>query len=59
LRDIGAIERAGQASWYVIDPLMRRHLATRRVAPLTSVRTAHDTLSITDAASASVIRRRP
>lgn len=35
LRNIGAIERAGQGQWYVIDPLLRRYLATRRVEPLT------------------------
>jgi uncharacterized protein len=29
LRDIGVVERAGQGSWYVIDPLLRRYLATR------------------------------
>lgn len=29
LRDIGVVERAGQASWYVIDPLLRRYLGTR------------------------------
>jgi hypothetical protein len=40
LRDIGVVERAGQASWYVIDPLLRRYLATRRVEPLTFLRAA-------------------
>jgi hypothetical protein len=39
LRDIGVVERAGQANWYVIDPLLRRYLATRRVEPLTFLRT--------------------
>jgi AAA+ ATPase superfamily predicted ATPase len=58
LRDIGVVERAGQASWYVIDPLLRRYLATRRVEPLTFMRTAHDELSINDAATALVHRRR-
>ena len=43
LRNIGIVERAGQASWYVLDPLLRRYLAMRRVEPLTFVRTAHDT----------------
>jgi hypothetical protein len=42
LRNIGVVEHAGQASWYVIDPLLRRYLAMRRVEPLTFVRTAHD-----------------
>ncbi len=44
LRDIGVVERAGQASWYVVDPLLRRYLATRRVEPLTFLRTAEDTV---------------
>jgi hypothetical protein len=43
LRNIGVVERAGQASWYVLDPLLRRYLAMRRVEPLTFVRTSHDT----------------
>jgi hypothetical protein len=43
LRNIGVVERAGQASWYVIDPLLRRYLSTRRVEPLTFLGTAHDT----------------
>lgn len=38
LRDSGIIERAGRGSWYVIDPLLRRYLAARRVEPLTFVR---------------------
>lgn len=44
LRDIGVIERAGQGRWYVIDPLLRRYLAARRVEPLTFVRAAADSL---------------
>ena len=44
LRDIGVVERAGQARWYVVDPLLRRYLAARRIEPLTFVRAAHDTL---------------
>jgi hypothetical protein len=43
LRNIGVVERAGQASWSVIDPLLRRYLSTRRVEPLTFLGTAHDT----------------
>jgi hypothetical protein len=38
LRDVGVVEHAGQAKWYVIDPLLRRYLATRRVEPLTFLR---------------------
>lgn len=30
LRDTGVIEHTGQASWHVIDPLLRRYLAARR-----------------------------
>lgn len=38
LRDIGVIERAGHASWHVVDPLLRRYLLLRRVEPLTFMR---------------------
>ena len=38
LRDIGVIERAGRGRWYVVDPLLRRYLAARRVEPLSFVR---------------------
>lgn len=38
LRDVGVIERVGHAGWYVIDPLLRRYLMSRRVEPLTFVR---------------------
>lgn len=38
LRDVGVVEHAGQAKWYVIDPLLRRYLETRRVEPLTFLR---------------------
>lgn len=34
LRDIGVVERARQGKWYVVDPLLRRYLAGRRVEPL-------------------------
>jgi uncharacterized protein len=42
LRDIGVVERAGHGRWYVIDPLLRRYLATRRVEPLSFMRSAFD-----------------
>ena len=42
LRDIGVVERAGQGSWFVVDPLLRRYLTGRRVEPLSFVRTASD-----------------
>jgi uncharacterized protein len=58
LRDVGVVERAGQAHWYVIDPLLRRYLAARRVEPLTFVRAVHDTVAVSDAASRSATRRR-
>ena len=38
LRDIGVIERERQGRWYVIDPLLRRYLAARRVETLSFVR---------------------
>ncbi len=44
LRDVGVVERAGHGSWYVIDPLLRRYLAARRVEPLRFMSAAHDTL---------------
>lgn len=44
LCDIGIAERAGQARWHVVDPLLRRYLLTRRVEPLTFVRTPSDKL---------------
>ena len=31
LRDIGVVERARHGRWYVIDPLLRRYLAQRRL----------------------------
>jgi hypothetical protein len=42
LRDIGVVERASQGRWYVVDPLLRRYLALRRVEPLSFVRAAVD-----------------
>jgi hypothetical protein len=39
LRDLGVVEHAGQASWHVVDPLLRRYLAALRVEPLSFVRT--------------------
>jgi hypothetical protein len=58
LRDLGVVERAGQASWYVIDPLVRRYLAARRVEPLTFVGAAHITTGATAAVTRSVRTRR-
>jgi DNA-binding transcriptional ArsR family regulator len=48
LRDAGVVERAGQGRWYVIDPLLRRYLAARRVEPLAFVRTASDIVEVSD-----------
>jgi DNA-binding transcriptional ArsR family regulator len=42
LRDIGVVERARQGRWYVIDPLLRHYLASRRVEPLSFVRSNFD-----------------
>jgi hypothetical protein len=50
LRDIGVVERARPGRWYVIDPLLRRYLAARRVEPLSFVRTATDTVEVSDEA---------
>jgi uncharacterized protein len=50
LRDRGLIARGGRhGQWVVIDPLLRRYLASRRVEPLSFVRSVDDSLSITDA----------
>jgi hypothetical protein len=36
LRDIGIVDRGADAgTWFVVDPLLRRYLAARRVEPLT------------------------
>jgi hypothetical protein len=51
LRDIGVVERKRQASWYVVDPLLRRYLATRRVEPLSFVRAASDVVLVSDVAT--------
>jgi hypothetical protein len=58
LRDAGVIERAGQARWYVIDPLLRRYLAARRVEPLTFMRSVRPAGAGTATATGSVRRRR-
>lgn len=50
LRNIGVVERARQGRWYVIDPLLRRYLAARRVEPLSLLRTAFDVSETSDAA---------
>jgi len=51
LRDIGVVERARQGRWYVIDPLLRRYLAGRRVEPLSFLRTTFDVSETSDAAN--------
>jgi len=58
LLDRGLVTRGErQGRWTVIDPLFRRYLASRRVEPLSFVRAASDTLTISDSASASVVPR--
>jgi DNA-binding transcriptional ArsR family regulator len=54
LRDIGVVERARQGRWYVIDPLLRRYLAGRRVEPLSFTRNAFDVVEVSDHASVSI-----
>jgi DNA-binding transcriptional ArsR family regulator len=54
LRDIGVIERARQGRWYVVDPLLRRYLAARRVEPLSFVRSAFDFVEVSDHASVRI-----
>ncbi len=54
LRDIGVVERARQGRWYVVDPLLRRYLVARRVAPLSFVRSAPDRVEVSDHAGVSI-----
>jgi DNA-binding transcriptional ArsR family regulator len=54
LRDIGVIERARQGRWYVVDPLLRRYLAARRVEPLSFIRSAFDAVEVADSATVSI-----
>jgi hypothetical protein len=56
LRRIGVVERAGQANWYVIDPLLRRYLAMRRVEPLSFVRAVSDAAGGHDANVATSVK---
>ncbi len=54
LHDRGLIVRGErQGQWTVIDPLLRHYLANRRVEPLSFVRSASDTVSVSDRPSAS------
>jgi uncharacterized protein len=55
LHDRGRIAQGGRhGQWTVIDPLLRRYLAARRIEPLSFVRSVSDSLSISDEASATV-----
>lgn len=54
LRDHGLIAPgARQGQWTVIDPLLRRYLAARRVEPLSFVRSASDAIAVSDHARAT------
>ena len=53
LRDIGVVERVRQGRWYVIDPMLRRYLAGRRVEPLSFTRNAFDVVEVFDDVSRS------
>ncbi|MBW3607014.1 MAG: ATP-binding protein [Actinobacteria bacterium] len=53
LHDRGLIARGERVGrWSVIDPLLRRYLASRRLEPLSFVRSASDSLEISDDPSA-------
>ncbi len=39
LRDIGVADRVRPGRWYIVDPLLRRYLAGRRVEPLSFIGT--------------------
>jgi hypothetical protein len=54
LRDIGVTERARQGRWYIVDPLLRRYLASRRVEPLSFVRAALDVVEVSDHANVTI-----
>jgi hypothetical protein len=59
LEDRGVVSRSGRkGDWFVIDPLLRRYLAARRVEPLAFVRAVADSVAIADAASATASRKR-
>jgi hypothetical protein len=51
LRDIGVVEHVRQGTWLVVDPLLRRYLAARRVEPLSFVRAASDISESSDQAT--------
>jgi hypothetical protein len=58
LQDRGLVAKGSRrGDWFVIDPLLRRYLAARRVEPLSFVRAVHDSVAVSDAASATVSRR--
>jgi uncharacterized protein len=58
LRDRGLVARGDrQGQWTVIDPLLRRYLADRRVEPLSFVRSVSDTDTVSDSVPASVVKR--
>jgi uncharacterized protein len=54
LRDIGVVVRARQGRWHVVDPLLRRYLAARRVEALSFVASAFDVVEVSDRASVSI-----
>jgi uncharacterized protein len=55
LQDRGIVARsARKGDWFVIDPLLRRYLAARRVERLSFVRAVHDSAAVADAVSATV-----
>jgi hypothetical protein len=57
LRDIGVVERARQGRWYVVDPLLRRYLAARRVEPLSFA--AFDVSEVSDHARVEIASESP
>jgi uncharacterized protein len=59
LRDLGVVEHAGQGSWYVVDPLLRRYLSARRIEPLSFVRTLEVSQAQAVTVTKNVIRGKP
>ena len=57
LRDVGVVERARQGRWYVVDPLLRRYLAGRRVEPLSFA--AFDAVEASDHARVEISDESP
>jgi hypothetical protein len=59
LRDIGVVQRVRQADWRVLDPLLRRYLASRRIEPLSFATTVTAAQASVVTVSRKIIRGEP